>query len=287
MNHALTLAAALVLTSSAAHAAILDLGKVQLSHADAAFTSQALTDVDADYLTQARPGGYSGPSVSPTQRYTPTVSAENTIALSPSFDWSFYAPELYGYLTDDRIPGFGTATLSAKNLLLEAHSGWAIKSITWTVEGHMTQGYQASVSVQGGDIAVSAPLLGGSQLTNAYTETPVAPSSALSANRTFIHQTSLTLSQAQQQFTLDEVRFQFGATGYTRVECRDPVLFEQISCNSMESPWYHADYGMVSATVTSARLSIEVTAVPEPSSMVLGLVASGWLLGRRRLNPIG
>lgn len=287
MNHALRLAAALLLTCSAAHAATLDLGKVQLSYTGAAFSSHAVTDVDADFLTRAQPYGYSGPLVSPTQSYTPTVSAANTIELSPSFNWNFYAPELYGYLTDDLIPGFGSAKLSAKNLLLQANSGWAIKSITWTVEGNMTGGYQASVSVQGGDIASSDPLLGGSQLTRSYTETPVAPLSPLYANRTFVHQTSLTLSQALQQLTLDDVQFQFGATGYTRVECRDPVFFEQISCNNMDSPWYHADYGIVSAAVTSARLSIEVTAVPEPSSLALGLAAVGWLLGRRRLSQIG
>lgn len=287
MNHVLRLAAALMLPCSAAHAATLDLGKVQLSYADAAFTSQAMADLDADYLAQARPSGYYGPYVSPTQSYTPTVSAANTIELTPSFDWTFYAPEPYGYLTDDLIPGFGSATLSAKNLLLQANSGWAIKSITWTLEGHMTAGYQASVSVQGGGIASSDPLPGGSQHTSTYTETPVVPLSPLYPNRTFVHHTSLNLSQALQQLTLDEVRFQFDATGYTRVECRDPVFFEQISCSQMNMPWHHADYGIVSAAVTSARLSIEVTAVPEPSSMVLGLVALGCLVGRRRLSHIG
>lgn len=281
MNNTMRLAAALLLTGSAAHAATLDLGQVQLSYTGSAFTSQGMTDVDAAYLAQARPSGYFGPLVYPLQAHTPTVSAANTVELSPSFEWTYYAPDLAGYLTDDLVPGIGSATLRGQNLLLQADSGWAIKSITWIVEGHMTSGYQASASVQGGDMSSSAALPGSSQLLSSYSETPLVPAAPLYADRTFVHQTSLTFSQALQQVTLDEVRFDFVASGYSRVECRDPVFFEQVSCNEPTYLWSHTDYGSVSAAATSARLSIEVTAIPEPSSLALGLAAIGWLAGRR------
>lgn len=282
MNNAIRCAAALMLTGSAAQAATLDLGQVQLSYTGDAFTSQAVTDVDAAYIAQAQPGPYWGPSVSPTRSHAPAVSAANTIELAPSFEWTFYAPALDGHFTDDLIPGFGSATLRGQNLLLQADSGWAIKSITWIVEGHMTSGYQASASVQGGGLSSSAALPGSSQLVSSYSETPQVPSAPLYAERSFVHQTSLTFSQALQQVTLDDVRFEFGASGYTRVECRDPVFFQQISCNEPTDFWHHSDYGIVSAAATSARLSIEVTAIPEPSSFALGLAAVGWLVARRK-----
>jgi hypothetical protein len=66
-----------------------------------------------------------------------------------------------------------------------------------------------------------------------------------------------------------------------------PRLFCADFLQKMERPRYHEDYGRASSAVTSARLSIEVTAVPEPSSLALGLAAVGWLLVRRRLSLIG
>lgn len=290
MNNTLRLAAMVLLSGSAAHAATQDLGTVHLSYPSPGFTSQTISDVDASYLQRVQPPFYWGPAESAPISHAPLVTAHNTIELSPLFNWTYYSPEPGGFLSDEDIPGFGSAEISAKSLELQADNGWAIRSITWTVEGKLSHNAQASITAQGGSITSTNTVLpAGTQVSAFLSETPLntLPSYYGITERTFVSQTILSLPQSLQRISLDEVKFMFGASGHSLTQCREPVNYELISCSTMEMPVHQTLYGEATVEVTSARLSIEVTAVPEPSSLALGLAAVGLLAGLGSLRRVG